>query len=358
MQRISPVLALVALFGFSTVSAFAAPDEETSSKEKVFQQLDKNSDGTITADEVPDEKKRFFEFLLRSGDQNKDGKLTKGEFEGGLKKENQKFEAGDERRGNQGPRFYNRFLSRLDRNGDKKISKDELPEPLRERMEPLFQRLNTNEISLEQLERMGNMFGNRRPPRPDGQGMNSKEQSERFFSMLDTNKDGKLTLDEAPERARFMLRRIYEQSGKEREATLTKQEFMEALAKVRPPQRPGRREMDQNRKPAGDNQEMKRPEMENRPDFRRRGFNQGQFPLPAFIKTLDTNNDRKLDQEELKQLSALLEKLDQNKDGALDMRELMGSPNQRSPRDRNRMERPRRPALEQPKDDSKKKESE
>ncbi|QDV16171.1 transaldolase/EF-hand domain-containing protein [Gimesia panareensis] len=358
MQRISPVLALVTLFGFSTVSSFAAPDEETSSKEKVFQQLDKNSDGTITADEVPDEKSRFFEFLLRSGDQNKDGKLTKGEFEGGLKKEDQKFEAGDERRGNQGPRFYNRFLSRLDRNGDKKISKDELPEPLRERMEPLFQRLNTDEISLEQLERMGNMFGNRRPPRPEGPGMNSPERAERFFKSLDTNQDGKLTLDEAPERARFMLNRIFERSGKEADATLTKEEFMKAMAAFRTPQRPGRRDADRGKKPEAENGEMKRPEMQA-PDMSRTRFGNS-FPRSGalFLRTVDQNGDGKLSREELQQINRWFDEVDRNRDGFLDQSEIAGQPRPQRRYNPTSVKRPGRPALDQPKDDSKQKASE
>ena len=355
MQRLFPVLALVGLTGFSLSPLSAAPEEETSTQEKVFQQLDKNADGTISADEVPEGKQRFFEFLLRSGDKNKDGQLTKDEFTGGLKKEDQKFEPEAERRFDQGPRFYNRFLSQLDRNGDKKISKDELPEPLRERMEPLFQRLNTDEISLEQMQRMGRMFGNGRPPRSEGANMNSQERAGRFFKSLDTNGDDKLTLDEAPERIRPFLKRLYERAGKDGDAELTREEFMKVMAEFRPAQRPERQSRERNRKPAEEDGEMKRPEMQmqerSRPRF---GTN---FPRsgPAFIRSVDQNGDGKLSKEELQQINRWFDEVDRNRDGFLDRSEIAGGESRSRQRTRNPLpiQQLKRPAADQPENKSK-----
>ncbi|MCA9016459.1 MAG: EF-hand domain-containing protein, partial [Planctomycetaceae bacterium] len=326
----------------------AAPEKDgESTPQNIFQQLDKNSDGTVTADEVPEEKERFFDHLIRMGDQNKDGKLTKEEFEAGLKKEDQKFPAGDAPNGNRGPRNFDfkTFLSRLDRNGDKKISKEELPEPLRERMEPLFQRLNKDEISLDEFEKYGNAFRGGRPGGKPPENRTRKpgetgEGPERFFNMLDTNKDGKLTLDEAPERGKQFLRRLLEKTGKGENAELTKEEFRKELATFRPDRRPSGRE--------NDKEEMKRPEMrpesENRPDR----F-PGRPPVPAFMQTLDSNKDGRLDKEELNQLKVLLEKLDRNEDGYLDLAEMMGMDRRPfEPRGRDRMDRPRRPERERP----------
>lgn len=200
MQRTHQFMILLTVLCFSTGGLSAAPEQGESPSQDIFQQLDKNSDGTVTADEVPDEKSRFFEHLIRLGDQNKDGKLTKNEFESGLKKEDQKFPAGDAPNRNRDPRNFQKFMSRLDRNGDKKISKDEIPEPLRNRLEPLFQRLNKDEISLDELNQYGKMFrgkragdqGKQNPNRSAGGG---PERAERFFQTLDSNKDGKLTLE-------------------------------------------------------------------------------------------------------------------------------------------------------------------
>lgn len=354
MLRISPALAFVMLAGFSSLFALAAPDEGTSAKEKVFQQLDTNSDGTIAAEEVPEEKTRYFQYLLRSGDHNKDGKLTKEEFAAGLNQENQKFEPGDQRPPNQGPRFYNRFMSRLDRNGDKKISKDELPEPLRERMEPLFQRLNTDEISLEQFQRMGNMFGNGRPPRPQGPGMDSKERAERFFKTLDTNQDGKLTLDEAPERARFMLNRIFERSDKNSDAELTKEEFMKALAEFRPPQRSERQNTERRRKAADAEGEMKQPEMQRQARPKPRFSTEFPRSGPSFLRSVDQNGDGKLSRQELQQVNRWFDEVDRNRDGLLDQSEISGA-RQRERRRRYPMsiQERKRPAPDQPDTDTK-----
>lgn len=358
MQRISPILTFVTLTGCAFAPVLAAAAEEEPAAEKIFQQLDKNTDGTITADEVPAEKTRFFNYLLRSGDQNKDGQLTKEEFESGLKKGDQKFVADDQRRFDQGPRFYNRFLTQLDRNGDKKISKEELPERLRERMQPLFDRLNTDEISLEQLRRMGNMFGNRRPPRPAGAGMDSKERAERFFKSLDTNQDGKLTLDEAPERTRFMLNRIFERSGKKFDAELTQAEFVKTLATFRPPQRPEQRDANRDRKPNENDQEMKRPEMQTQ---RRPRFGT-QFPRSGalFLRTVDQNGDGKLSREELQQINRWFDEVDRNRDGFLDQSEIAGAGQQNRQRVRNpiSIQRLKRPESDQPKAEAKPKDTE
>ncbi|WP_417388267.1 EF-hand domain-containing protein [Gimesia sp.] len=350
-------LAALAVLGFSAGSLSAAPEQDESASQSIFQQLDKNSDGTVTADEVPQDKERFFDHLIRTGDQNKDGKLTKDEFESSLKKEDQKFPAaggGDQERYRRG---MQEFMNRLDRNGDKKISRDEIPEPLKDRMEPLFKRMNTDAIPLDALQRFSGMNrgrpdGDRRErSRADDEKM-SQERYERFFQSLDTNKDGKLTLAEAPERAKQILQQIYRQTDKEADSSLSKQEFIEAIKNSRPGRRPGDR---------GRDTEMERPEMNARPEGSRGGF-QGRMFQPVFMKSLDTNEDGKLDAKELEQMKDLLKKLDRNEDGSLDLRELMGGDrggfNPRG-RDRDRMDRPRRPAAEspdnkQPEKDSKK----
>ncbi|QDT88927.1 EF-hand domain-containing protein [Gimesia algae] len=351
-------LATLAVLGLSAGTLSATPEQGESTSQSIFQQLDKNSDGTVSAEEVPQDKERFFDHLIRTGDQNKDGKLTKAEFESSLKKEDQKFPAAQGSDQDRNRRGMQDFMSRLDRNGDKKISRDELPEPLRDRLEPLFKRMNTDAIPLDALQRFGSMNrgrpnGDRKErPRPSDDKM-AQDRYERFFQSLDTNKDGKLTMDEAPERGKQILKQIYRQANKDTDTPLSKQEFTEAVKQSRSERRPGDR---------GQDTEMKRPEMNNRPEGRR-GDSQGRMPQPAFMKSLDTNQDGKLDSKELEQMKDLLKKLDRNEDGSLDLRELMGgdrggfSPRGRQ---RDRMNRPRRPSADtqenkkQPESDSKK----
>ncbi|QGQ29765.1 EF-hand domain-containing protein [Gimesia maris] len=86
MQNSFFSLAALAVLSLSAGSVSAALEQDESASQNIFQQLDKNSDGTVTADEVPQDKERFFDHLIRTGDENKDGKLTKTEFESSLKK--------------------------------------------------------------------------------------------------------------------------------------------------------------------------------------------------------------------------------------------------------------------------------
>ncbi|QDV51059.1 EF-hand domain-containing protein [Gimesia fumaroli] len=342
MKRSYPFLALLALLGLSVNPLSAAPEDAESASQSIFQQLDKNSDGTVTAEEVPEDKERFFDHLIRKGDQNKDGKLSKDEFEAGLKKEEQKFPAGEGLNRNRGPRNfdYKMFLSRLDRNGDKKISKEELPEPLRARMEPLFERLNKEEISLDEFEKFGIRFRGGRPPgNPSPKPGEMSEGAQRFFNMLDTNKDGKLTLDEAPDRGKRILKSILEKSGKGNNAELTKEEFQKGLAAFRPDQRRPGREGDK---------EMKRPEMrkdaENRPTrSSSRSPKRSELPEGAqrFFERLDTNKDGKLTLDEAPVrgklfVRQLLDKSGKGADDELTMEEFKGEftsfrPDQRRP---------------------------
>ncbi|WP_339728087.1 hypothetical protein [uncultured Gimesia sp.] len=321
MKRTFQCITLLTLLGVSVNHLAAAPEKDESSSQNIFQQLDKNSDGIVTAEEVPDEKSRFFDHLIRQGDQNKDGKLTKAEFEAGLKKEDQKFPAGDAPRGNRnrGPRDMKKFWSRLDRNGDKKISKEELPEPMRARMEPLFQRLNTDEISLEEFEKFGNRFkGNREGGKPPGNRPRKpgdmQAGAERFFDRLDTNKDGKLTLEESPERGKPIVRRLLEKSGKGEDAELTKEEFKKEFAAFRPDRRRPDRENDK---------EMKRPEMRDQ-QKKQPGEPARRRPGSSFFQTIDLDNDGKLSKYELNQIDRVFDRLDRNRNGYLELEEVVG----------------------------------
>lgn len=322
MKRTYHCLTLLTLLGFSVNPLSAAPEQEESSSQNIFQQLDKNSDGTVTADEVPDEKSRFFDHLIRQGDQNKDGKLTQAEFEAGLKKEDQKFPAGAAPNGNRnrGPRDFKMFLSRLDRNGDKKISKEELPEPLRERMEPLFQRLNKDEISLDEFEKFGNMFRGRRPggKPPEKRSQKPEEMqasAEQFFDRLDTNQDGKLTLDEAPVRGKLFVRRLLEKTGKDKDDELTKEEFKSEITALQP----DRRRPD----PRKNDIEMKRPKMRDQ-EKNQPGESSRRRPGSNFFQTVDLDHDGKLSKYELNQIDRVFDRLDRNRNGYLELDEVVG----------------------------------
>src|SRR5437762_14245854 len=73
------VAGIVAAAVFS-VSPLAAQDAAD-----LFNKLDANKDGYITPDEVQESQKALYERLLRTSDKDGDKKLSKDEFQAGLK---------------------------------------------------------------------------------------------------------------------------------------------------------------------------------------------------------------------------------------------------------------------------------
>lgn len=112
-------------------SAFCPP--LFAEEEDLFTQLDTNKDGFVTGDEVEGSKKALFERLVRVADENGDRKLSKDEFAKGTQKSTEEKPplAGDTRRpggaGASGAEIKE-YLSRMDKNGDGKISKEEASE--------------------------------------------------------------------------------------------------------------------------------------------------------------------------------------------------------------------------------------
>lgn len=242
---------------------------------ELFMQLDKNKDGKLTQDEIPEGQIRFFERVVRLGDANQDQQITLEEFASAMK-EDQPPAGGPPAQGGPG-RFGEgmqmdpgEIFARIDRNGDGKLTRDELPEPARERMSQMFERLGTDSISKEQFVEFGRMM--RGGQRPEG---------DRF------------------ERPRPEGNRPEGQAGR--------------------PDGQGR--------PEG----QFRPGNADRPDFGagmpegRPSFGGGR-PMPAFLRILDEDGNGSISKAEMINVARLFEELDQNRDGELDGRELMGFP--------------------------------
>lgn len=162
-----------------------------SGPEKIFDQLDGNHDGKLTADEIPVEQKPYFERLLRSADGDKNGELTRAEFGKGTDPDVPAIgpdEAGPrpmDRRPDFDPR---QMFSRLDRNSNGKLSLDEIPDPMRSRIKPLFDRLEKTEISADEFARVADRM--RGGP---GGGMFTQSP---LMRLLDKNNDRRLSKSE------------------------------------------------------------------------------------------------------------------------------------------------------------------
>jgi Ca2+-binding EF-hand superfamily protein len=242
-----PGAALAALA--ATTPAWAQDADELLTK------LDANKDGFVSADEVGTERQPLFERLLRRGDKD----------------------------------------------GDKKLSKDELTAAMKD--------------------------GERSPPSGDGaEGRRpGREAIEAMFDRQDANSDGKLTKDEVPEERRERFQAMLDRLDTDGDKSLTKEQFVSSVLAMtqREGGRPGRGEGDgpPERRSEGSN--------EGRPDRPARGPEDGegpprpQFGPPAIIRALDTDADGEISADEIKNASASLAKLDKDGDGKLTREELM-----------------------------------
>ena len=264
-----------------------------------FKQFDKNNDGKLTKDELPEPlRDRIGQVFDRLGKKE----LTQEEW---VQAAGQ-FMA--QQGGPGGPRpGQGELFKRLDTNGDGKLTKDELPAEMRERMAPLFERLGKTEFTQDEFARAGERLrggpegrpgqnpegrkpeggrpegsrpegaaapeGARRPDqaRPEG-GRPPLGNPEEMFGRLDANGDGKVTVEEAPERAKQVVTQALRRAGKDTNGSLTKEEFIKNMP-TPPRGAEGQRRPEGDRAPEGDRRpegdrgpEARRPEGERRPE--------------------------------------------------------------------------------------------
>lgn len=273
----------------------AKPAEKT--PEQLFKELDRNGDGKLTAQEIPAERRSAFEHLLRVGDKDKNGELTLAEFNEGFKPdERRSVGGGPGRPGDRRPAFDPaQLFGRFDRNGDGKLTLEEFPEPVRGRMEPVFERLGKSEITREEFTRVADRL------RPGG-GM--ERNPEALFKRLDRNGDNELTAEEVPGALRNRIEAMLEKAGKGKDGRLTREEFRQFSGGSGS----GIRPLD-DEKPGGATD--------------RREFRNGPGP-EFFFHRLDQDRDGTLSLEELKHAPRVFDELDTDQNGILDRHELMG----------------------------------
>lgn len=270
-----------------------------------FTQLDANKDGFISADEVEGSKKTLFDRLVRIVDENGDKKLSKDEFAKGTQKSTEAKppltgEPGRTGRGGGGAFNAKEILSRLDKNGDGKISKDEAPE----RMKENFDRLDANKdgnIDAEEFARSAAAFGGRpggAPPGAPVPGGGDAKAIEEVFTKHDANSDGKLTKDEIPEQQKEMFQRMLDRLGGD---SVNKEQFVRAMLAQRG---------------AGGRPPEGRPGEPGQP---------GAGPMVALpvLRALDADGDGEISKAEIEGAAKALAALDKNGDGKLSRDEIL-----------------------------------
>ncbi|MCA8999944.1 MAG: hypothetical protein KDA80_23310 [Planctomycetaceae bacterium] len=354
MKRISTSAVRLFAAGLVVGAATIGANADDTQNEELFSKLDTNSDGVLVADEIPEEQRRFFGRILRVGDANEDEKISKAEFLAAVAEREEESDRGPEGRGRGfggGRPDPSQFLSRMDRNEDGQISREELPEFARERMGRIFDEAGKDSLSLEEFGKAmaamgrGPGGGPGRPGAGPEGGPGGPGRGPGFLAQFDKNEDGKVSKDELPEEARERMAPLFERLGSdeidlERFAEMAQNRGRDQLAQrpdgERPPRdgdrppREGDRPRDGERPPReGDRprdgerppREGDRPEMrdgEGRPPFGGRGRG------PAFIRVLDEDGNGRISKAEMIHIAKLFAELDNNNDGELDGPELMG----------------------------------
>jgi Ca2+-binding EF-hand superfamily protein len=202
--RALAALAVAAIATSCGLRAATASDESArSDAASLFQQLDANTDGFVTSDEVGQEKQRLLARLLRTADSDKDGKLNKDEFVAGLKTPEAASARSGEATGRGAGPDPNAFFRRMDRNGDGKVTADEIPEERQEgfsRMRDFADVNGDGAVDREEFAKVRERFAGQALGGPaQGPAADRGEPSkagEAIFRVLDKNGDGKLSSDE------------------------------------------------------------------------------------------------------------------------------------------------------------------
>ncbi len=296
------------------VTDLRAADDENSESRELFESLDADKDGKLVADEIPEKQQRYFKRLLRIGDADRNQELTREEFHQALQPNERPVTLPGNGGNNQRRRFNpGQAFTNFDRNQDGKLARDELPDQLRERLGTAFERLGKESLTQQEFVQEVRRLG-------AGQsGARNGRQLAEALKRMDADGDGKVTLAEAPERARDFVRGLLRRAGKNADDALTSDD-LEKIARVDAPA--------EGRKPTQASTTSRPQNPTDRPPRTRESDRPQPLRRPAFMAMLDADADGELSQDELAQAGRRLLRLDQNRDGRLDMHELMGPPPQ------------------------------
>ena len=303
---------MLAAFVVAGLSAASLQAEESKPDQAgVFKRLDANGDGKLRADEVPADKRAFFDRALRSGDADGDGALNAAEFAKAFSAGKDSGRERDSRRrpgassGSRSTPSAAGFIKRLDKDGDGKVSSEELPQTYRARLGGKFKEFDKNKDGALNQQEVAAMLttanSSRRPsgtpsrdsdrPRPSSRDAAQPSQ-DGLFAILDRDRDGKLSRREL-EAAGSILARL----DRDKDGSLSKREIAAVASDKAPSSRPS-------------------PERSSRERDSRGG-------ISSYAKRLDKDNDGKITREEASgPIKERFDRLDEDGDGILKVEDI------------------------------------
>ena len=281
MHRKTVVLSMIVALCASVLVLTAGQCGAQKPGANFFERLDANADGKLTKEELPEQMAE----KIMEGDADGDGVVTKEEFEAA--REKMRGRRGE--RHGQGGADLGAFFDRFDANEDGKLTKDELPERAADRIMKADAD-GDGAVTKEELEAAREKMGG-------GRGEGGPDVGA-FFDRFDANEDGKLTKDELPEQ---LAERIMKADA-DGDGAVTKEELEAAREKMG-----GQRGGDGERGGRG----------------KRGGQGQGGHGVGALLDRFDANEDGKLTKDELPERAAeKIMQADADGDGAVTKEEL------------------------------------
>lgn len=284
--------------------------------EELFRRIDKDGNGKVSRDEVKSAEipEPIKNILSRQFDELKKDELSSEDLRG--MRERMGREGGRE-----GGRAMLERLRQFDKNGDGKISKEELkdvPAEGRERMTQMMERLGRDEIDLKRMEELMGQGGPGGPGRRPGDGQRpmAGRDGERRPAMEEGGpRDGERRPEGGP------------RDGERRPEGGPRDGERRPEGARDGERRPEGGPRDGERRPEGPRDGERRPEGGPRDGERRPEGQPGRGGFrPQLLRILDTNEDGRLSKEELQNAAAQFDRLDRNQDGQIDMSEAFGPP--------------------------------
>jgi Ca2+-binding EF-hand superfamily protein len=159
--------------------------------EQIMAFIDANSDGKITMEEAPEDWKAGFSFI----DANGDGGIDLNEVQVIAEFDKNKKEQSTQPQPTDGVVTAEQLMAFMDSNSDGKITMEEAPEELK----PAFAFIDQNAhggIDLKEAQIMADFENGKQSP---ATAIATEPTAEQLMSFMDINRDGQITLDEAPE---------------------------------------------------------------------------------------------------------------------------------------------------------------